>query len=300
MREKAEAALLASFAGDALSLGVHWKYDAEKLAQVHGRVETYIKPGPNSYHANKPEGGFTHYGDQSFVLLQSLAANNGFMLEDFFERWKMLFDGYDGYFDQATKATLKNIARGDGPENCGSLSNDIAGAGRMAPLILAYGDDLESLVRSARFQTRMTHTDPLTMDSAEFFARVAWEALNGRAPSKAMAEVTENYFEDSMISIWVEQGLKSRAEDSKRMILRFGQSCHTSDAFSGIVNLIAKYENNLKEAMVQSVMGGGDNAARSMVVGMVLGAYLGMDALPEAWVLGLAEIEKIRDLIQQI
>ena len=67
-----------------------------------------------------------------------------------------------------------------------------------------------------------------------------------------------------------------------------------------MVHLIAKYENDLKEALIQSVMAGGDSAARGMIVGMVLGAHLGPDSLPMEWVSELADREKIEVLLDRI
>ena len=67
-----------------------------------------------------------------------------------------------------------------------------------------------------------------------------------------------------------------------------------------MVHLIAKYEHDLKEALVQSVMAGGDSAARGMLVGMVLGAYLGPESLPKAWISELVRREHIEALLDQI
>ena len=82
--DNAGAMVLASLAGDSLALGVHWIYDADALLSDHGRVESYLQPGSRSYHSTKKAGGFTHYGDQSMVLLESLAAGGGFDPPRFF------------------------------------------------------------------------------------------------------------------------------------------------------------------------------------------------------------------------
>jgi ADP-ribosylglycohydrolase len=300
MLSKAKAMVLASFAADSLSLGVHWIYNAEKIAEEHGRVETYLKPKKDSYHSTKNLGEFTHYGDQELVLLESVAATRGFDLNDFAERWQEFFRDYNGYYDAATKGTLRNFSKGRRPGDSGSPSNDLAGASRIAPLVYCYHNDLKTLVQVAVAQTRMTHADTLTVRSAEFFARVAWKTLRGTAPSEAVTEVTEERFDGTPIGEWVEEGLESKSMDSIQAIDGFGQSCHTPDAFPGVIHLISKYENDLKEAVVQAVMAGGDNAARAMVVGMVLGAYLGEDHLPDEWLSGLKKEQQIKNLLEQI
>jgi ADP-ribosylglycohydrolase len=52
--------------------------------------------------------------------------------------------------------------------------------------------------------------------------------------------------------------------------------------------------------LVQAVMAGGDNAARGIVVGMILGAHLGQENLPEEWLTDLKKGEEIKRLLSQI
>jgi ADP-ribosylglycohydrolase len=292
--------VLASFAADSLALGVHWIYDAEKIKQDFGRVDALIKPLPNSYHPTKEKGEFTHYGDQTFVLLESIAAKRGFDLSDFSTRWRDLFKTYRGYFDQATKMTLQNLAQGRAIEEAGSSSTDLSGAARIAPLVFLYHKDSETLVKAARAQTQMTHNNPLVIDSAEFFARVCRKVLDGSSPAKAMTEVGAQRFKGLPLFAWVKEGIESAGEESVSTIARFGQSCHTDEAFPGVVHLIAKYEKDLKEALVQAVMAGGDSAGRGLMVGMVLGAHLGDRGLPQEWVSGLERGAPILKLLEQI
>ena len=77
------------------------------------------------------------------------------------------------------------------------------------------------------------------------------------------------------------------------------QACEIDQAFPGTVHLIAKFEGDLKEALIQSVMAGGDSAARSSMAAMVLAAHLGMDAVPQAWIEGMNRINDIRALIEK-
>jgi ADP-ribosylglycohydrolase len=300
MQGKGETMVFASFVGDSLALGAHWIYDVGRIARQFGRVEELLKPREDSYHPTKDKGEFTHYGDQMFVLLQSVAAAREFDLSDFFSRWQELFQDYKGYYDGATKGTLRNIAKGKGPEGSGSSSNELAGAARISPLVYRYRNDLDSLIRAARAQTAMTHTDPATVDSAEFFARVTFRTLGGASPTAAIREVAREHFADSIISEWVQDGIDSHDMESVAAIGKLGQSCHSPDAFPAVVHLIVKHERDLREALIQSVMAGGDSAARGMLVGLVLGAYLGNEGLPEAWIAGLKKGEEIRSLLRQL
>ena len=300
MKEKGKAMVLASLAADSLSLGVHWIYDTERIRQEFGRVDSLLKPSPDSYHLSKERGDFTHYGDQTFVLLESVASKRGFEAEDFSQRWKDLFNHYAGYYDKATKATLENLSMGKAAEDAGSSSSDLAGASRIAPLIYCYREDLDTLVKASRAQTKMTHSNPLVVESAEFFARLSWMVLNGSSPLPAIEEIAARRFQKSPISEWIESGIATAKDDSVPTIARFGQSCDVREAFPGVIHLIARYEKDLKEALIQAVMSGGDSAGRGMIVGMVLGAHVGEAGIPQDWVSQLKRKEEISRLLDKV
>jgi len=297
MKEKADAMVMAAFIGDSLALGVHWIYDVDRIRKDVGRVNSLLMPDPASYHPTKDRGDFTHYGDQMLVLLQSVAAMKGFDLQDFSSRWRGFFKDYNGYVDKATKSTLDGYGAGKDPEAAGSSSTDLAGAARIAPLVRFYRDRMDLLVEAVKAQTRMTHRDPQVVECAVFFARVCLMVLAGASPSDAMKRVIETDPSLSPIKAWVATGIQSTGKESTQAIAEFGQSCHAAQAFPGVVHLIAKYESDLKEALVQAVMAGGDNAARAMAVGMVLGARLGWEGIPSEWLAALKRRDEIQKLL---
>jgi ADP-ribosylglycohydrolase len=288
--------VMASFTADSLALGAHWIYDTALIKQQFGRVENLIKPLKESFHPNKDLGEFTHYGDQALRLLESLATGSGFDLDHFATNWQELFDGYQGYFDKATKTTLDHFAGGKRPQESGSGSTDLGGAARISPLAYSYQQDLERLIASARAQTAMTHNHPHVVDSAEFFARVVWKVLRETPPVSALKQVVEESFNNTLFDKWVTAGVNSAGQGSREAIAGFGQMCDAQAAFPAVVHLIAKYEGNLKEALIENVMAGGDSAARGMIVGMISGAHLGLEAIPNKWLSDL----KAHDLIVQL
>ncbi len=300
MKTKARGMVMGSFAGDALALGAHWIYDTAVIDKTFGRVDRFVKPSLQSYHPTREAGAFTHYGDQTLVMLESLAHSGGFSLEDFARRWQALFSDYTGYVDGATKTTLKSFASGKSPEDSGSQSTDLGGAARMAPLVYAHADDLKILLESVRAQTAMTHNSPPVLGCAEFFARVTHQVLQGQAPVDSMKRVAEESFASTSLAQDVAHGLDMAALESRRAILDVGQSCAARSAFPSTVQLIARYENNLREGLIENVMAGGDSAARGLVVGMVLGAHLGMDGIPEEWVRDMIHAAGIVKLLERL
>ena len=71
----------------------------------------------------------------------------------------------------------------------------------------------------------------------------------------------------------------------------------------GALYFILKYadqEDGLKRACQANTMVGGDNASRGIAIGMVLGAYKGVDAIPQAWRESLDQWNYCDDLLSQL
>ena len=294
---QAQAMVLTSLAADSLALGAHWIYDTEMIAQRIGRVEHLLPPLPDSYHAGKGRGEFTHYGDQTLVLLESLAAVGTFSLADFAERWRRLFAGYRGYIDRATSATLANMERLLPPEQWGSTSSDLGGAARIAPLVAWYQDDRDGLLAAVRLQTAMTHNNPATLAGAEFLAKTTWRVLKGAEPREAMEEALEEGVADIDLDNRIRGGLDSADKETTAVIARFGQMCGIAAALPGAIHLILRYQADPGTGLIENVMAGGDSAARGLVAGMVLGAHRGTAAIPQEWLDGMVHSGHIRRLL---
>ncbi len=300
MKELKDKMIYASFIGDALSLGVHWIYSGKEIVKSHGKITDYIDPSGSKYHSNKKKGEQTHYGDQMMILMESIADEKGFDSKKFSEKWQDFFKDYKGYFDGATKTTLDNLKKGELFLNAGSTSSDLAGAARIAPLVYRYFEDEELLLRYAKEQTTLTHKDPQVVESAGFFAAATALVLKGEDPVEALEKTSRDRFSGSVLAKWVEKGIKEASRDSMEALEEYGLSCYVNNAFPGVVQVIAKYHNNLVSALSECISAGGDNAARSIVAGMLLGASDKSGDLPERWVKGLANREKIETLISRM
>jgi ADP-ribosylglycohydrolase len=110
----------------------------------------------------------------------------------------------------------------------------------------------------------------------------------------------EEGFDRQPFSQWIENGLQNAAKETRRTIKEFGQMCEIEAAFPCVVHLISKYESDLKAAIVENAMAGGDSAGRGLIVGQVLGAYLGAEVIPDRWLSELKAYEHIMDLLNQI
>jgi ADP-ribosylglycohydrolase len=299
IEDKRKAMVMGAFSGDALALGAHWVYNTRVIDKKFGTLDRYADP-LTSYHGDKKAGDFTHYGDQMMVLLESVAAAGGFEGEHFAQHWHLLFQNYGGYFDKATKTTLHQMDDQKEMLNSGSTSDDLAGASRIAPLVYAYHADQDRLDQSVRRQTAITHNNGQVIECAAFFAQVATTVLRGDSPADAIeAVLAADAWSESVTDV-VRSGVDSRNRDTRDTISAFGQMCSTEAALPGTVHLICTYENDFKRGLVENVMAGGDSAARGLLLGMVLGAHCGMDAIPARWLSELKERRRIEQLLDAL
>ncbi|WP_029897140.1 ADP-ribosylglycohydrolase family protein [Desulfohalovibrio reitneri] len=296
MPENRKAAVLAAFAGDSLALGAHWIYDADSIKERFGRVDEFMDPPEDSHHKNRTRGQFTHYGDQMLILLESCSRMGGFEPADFSSRWQDLMRDYDGYMDQASRKTMANLGEGAPPYEAGSDSSDLAGAARMAPL-LYFIQDADSLAAAAKEQCRLTHNNPRVLAAAQCLAHAVCKTLEGARPREALIEAAALKPEGIDLTPFVNKGLESLEENTAQAVRRLGSHCHLEGAFPAVVHLAVKYQDRPAEALVQSVMAGGDSAARNAALGLLLGAHHGMGFLPQSWLDGMEASARIHRLL---
>jgi len=300
MNDHATAMVLASFAADSLALGAHWIYNTNQIDNNIGRIENLLPPFPDSYHPNRQRGDFTHYGDQTLLLLESLVRRNGFNLNGFTDDWRERMHDYDGYMDRASKTTLNNLRAGKPPEKSGSPSSDLGGAARIAPLIYYYQNDSETLLKAARAQTKMTHATTATTDGAVFLAKTTFKVLHGATPAAAIEENLDEGVRDMDLDVRLRSSLDSVGKNSREVIGRLGKMCDIAAALPGVIHLVLSYEKDLKTALIENVMAGGDSAARGLATGMILGAHLGIEAIPSEWFEGLRKRDQIVNLLKKL
>lgn len=290
--DKYNGMILGSFLGDAFALGLHWIYDTHIIENSFTDMNRMQSPLENSYHKGKVKGDFTHYGDQTFNILNLLSQDIVLNEEVFLENFKTFMENYHGYKDHATKETLELLSDGI---NKGSSSDELGGAVRMSPIIFFKRNDRELAKDLVAMQTKVTHNNEQLLEISEFISEVTFEVLDGLKPYDAIEKLEKNY--SSFIKNMIDKAKKHLDDDAIDVIKEFGQSCSSVNAFPSVIYLIMKYEEDIKSALIANVKSGGDSAARGMIIGMILGAYLGEDKLPKDWLLDINNMDKILWLI---
>ncbi|MGC4012976.1 MAG: ADP-ribosylglycohydrolase family protein [Luteolibacter sp.] len=283
--------VLPAFFGDALALGAHWIYDDAEIAEAFPDGITHYAAPHSDYHPGKQAGDFTHYGDQTLVLLESLDRHRGFDPAAWRKDWLAFWRGKpNAYLDGATRRTLENSAAGlDRP----SESHDLGGAARAAALFaLPFSTD-EEAVTAARAQTTLTHGDPRVAAVAEFLALATRRILEGATFSQAFQAAATDGMPDFAAAIEASQGTNDDLVD-------LGLSCDVAKAFPLMVALALKYEDDPVMALRENARLGGDSAARGIPLGLLVGAKHGLAAFPTTWSTQLTKFERISSILDRL
>lgn len=291
LKNKQAGLLFGSYCADALSLGVHWIYDANELAQKHGRVTGYQAPGPDSYHPHKQAGDQGHVGDQALCLLTFLKREKRWDTVAFMDEWLGMWPTYNDYIDGATKTTLGNIQNQTDKTQGGSDSVEIAGPARIAPLVsfLAQAPENE-VVQAAIEQTKLTHRSPEAEETASFLAKASYRLIHGARLEDTVRETAPEWALKSANSV-----LPQNAVDA---IAKLGPACSISSALPSVIYLALKHGENTEIALIENAMAGGDNCARGLALGMLLGAANGYTSIPEQWRNDLNGATALHELIE--
>lgn len=269
--------LQGSFIAESISLGVHWIYDPALIVKKHGRVSGYLAPGAESYHPHKQAGEQGHSGDQALRLLTFLQREKRWEAAAFLADWQAMWPTYNDYVDKATKATLANLQAGATAATSGAPSDELAGPARIAPLMafLAHKPESEA-VAAAIEQTVITHRSPETIECAEFLARATHRLLHGGRLQSVISDTAP---------AWALKAADSAT--GADAIGQLGRACPIPQALPAVLWLVRHHGNDFAQATIENAMAGGDNCARALALGMLLGAAHGIEAIPTEWREGL-------------
>ncbi len=292
--------------------------------QTHG-----IGWGERNYHPGKKAGGTTDYGDYNILVLEHLAATSEpkrpFSVSVMIPHWmNRLENGWGSWICTMTKETYGQVRRGIPVEQLGGISNAMA-----IRHVAAHGyyDTEEEIANVAR-KTMFTHKNAEALGGGEFFARVTHRVLNGTTPQDAIETVAvqmggfieakvaqaiakfqeatdpdSNLFQEPFVDDLAITSMARLWDIGRSEPIRVGKASPTEGTLPGAVYFILKYadqEDGLKKAIQANAMVGGDNASRGIAIGMVLGAFQGVQAIPEEWKATLDQWEYCDKLLDRL
>ena len=273
-------------------------------------------PANRHYHQGMQAGDNTLNLLCARVLLRGLSADTAYdpasFLRDYISFMTTADSHNDTYAESYHRDFFANYACGVAPEQCaGADGHDTASIGGLVslpPIIFAALSQGDSTVASAAAlrQLRLTHRSTKLERYATAFSELLVTLLSV-APSEIAPQACATAQRLSFPATEVlEKVRRNRLSDLNIIGGMLSPACYIDQSFPAALYLAARYADDFEGALIANTNLGGDNCHRGAVLGALLGAGLGLAAIPERWIQGLTaraeleeEIERFIASIQQ-
>ncbi len=298
--------LLGAWVADAASLGLHWIYDRNRIADIAGEFPEFQFPDPRNYqgvksyfaHDHKISGDLSHYGEVMKIMAESIIDHDGFSRQSFEKSLhETLSPGgaYIGYADKAMKGFFANFSKNIDSSTNGNLPQNqnhpyfgiddaqIMAISRIPPAVCRLSGcydfipQIESVVRC------MNHSDT-AVDYGIIVARALEEMLEGIEMHRAITtgiQAGGNGLQSCLMSIF-DNSLHSIPQAADH----FGTACDMRESIPLSFFILLK-TGSFKDAIRQNILCGGDSCGRAILIGSFAGLKYGLEGdegIPLEWI----------------
>uniref|UniRef100_A0A3Q1BEE8 Selenoprotein J n=1 Tax=Amphiprion ocellaris TaxID=80972 RepID=A0A3Q1BEE8_AMPOC len=288
LANRAMGAIVGSAVADAAAQPLHWVYDLQKLQGIlDENPNPEFRPESANPFYRRQTGQQSCYGDQAYVLLESLSECGGLKVDDLSQRTLKFFgpgseydtpvnDPYrdrsgprpqlpiDGPWRQGSlKGFLKNVDAGK--EETGKTDCQIDGIAKLAPIVAFYAghpDMLEKVEQATRVTQNNDECVAETLAAARFLEHFI---LNG--PDPKVLDVVLSQLSDPN---------RKQPQDLDKAVI--GLPGAFQAALHGVLTA-KQYEAAVRDTMSR----GGCTCSRGSFIGACLGAQIGLEGIPSSW-----------------
>ena len=314
-QDRAIGAVMGAYIGDALGLGPHWFYDLDEQRQHYGDwIEGYTDPKGDRYHGGMKAGQQSQSGLILNILIDSLLAIGEYQEADFCQRLDNdLFPHLDGtaltgpggFTSQSIREAWALRTQHNKPwgEVAGFADNTEA-AERTLALAVRYATNPEILAAAVSSNTRLLQCDETINSMTVTYGAVLGMLVQGHVLDEELSEKLlqlvggdelpcqrRTFYETpSNIALAAKQDLIQPAWKVSTM---YGMSCAVYYQFPACYYLAARYPDDFETAILHAINGGGQNMARAMLTGALVGAQVGIDGIPQRFIDGLEQSDAL-------
>ncbi len=331
IHDRAVGAIMGTFIGDALGLGCHWYYDLRSLKEDYGPwVSDYVTSKPDRtdafgniakfrYELGLRAGDLSQTGQVTHLLLESVVEQGAYDQEDFTGRLDGLLEKLDGkpfsgrYTDWAMRDVWKQRKSGMVWDEAGSRADTAEAAVRSTILAARYFGDPERLAQVGYENIRLTHAEPYVAGQSLSFAltvsllirnvplgeiRGCLADLAGNADIRTLVPSFDSLTQAANGAMAVASGVTI---DPPSLICSLnGLNCTLGFMLPSVYYLIHRFPHDFEMAVLSAVNGGGNNMARAALAGALSGALVGLKGIPERFISGLKDHERLQDLAGRV
>jgi ADP-ribosylglycohydrolase len=178
-------------------------------------------------------------------------------------------------------------------KTCGSLM-------RVGILGFIYRNNPEKLVQAALLSGRITHLHPVS-DAASiagaYAVKLTLDGVEPREMYKPLLDVTEGISQEFTSAFKNSYEIAHSGMADEDALKELGQGWYADETFALAYFCALRYPSDYKKAVQTAVNITGDSDSVGSVAGGILGAKLGIEAIPVSWIEYLKEKEKLEEIV---
>ncbi len=199
-------------------------------------------------------------------------------------------------------ATLRSILKlwlGFPPRSSGVFSAGNGPAIRSPVIGLALGQSRERLCRYVRISTRITHTDPKAYQGALAVALAAyWSGMRAAMDSERfLADLSALLIDEVAEELLDLLSLAADSANHGEPVKDFARSIGSQRGISGyiyhtvpcVLQVWFRYPDDYSTAVQEIISAGGDTDTTAAILGAIIGAKVGKEGIPAAWLGNIIE-----------
>ena len=338
LQDRAMGAIMGAYIGDALGLGPHWFYDLNEQYRLYGDwINDYTDPQPDRYHAGMKAGQQSQSGLILNMQIDSILTDGEYNEEDFCRRLDTeLFPELDGtanvgpggFTSQSIREAWVLRTQHNKPwgEVAGFTDNTEA-AERVLALAVRYATKPQELARNVSSNTLLTQCDEtinaMTVAySAVLGMLVQGHPLDENLSRKLMQLVADHQLPFHAMSIpgskpsgagtfaspdalltpssIARAAHENLIQPAWKVSIVYGMPCAVYHQFPACYYLAARYSDDFENAVLHAINGGGQNMARAMLTGALVGAQVGIQNIPKRFIDGLEDSNKLLNRAEKL
>ena len=269
MRERAQGCLLGQLAGDSLGSLVEFRAPDDIRREYPKGVRELADGGTWNTIAGQP----TDDSEMALLLARMLADQGRYDPEE--ARKAYMFWLESGPFDcgMTVAGGLRGRPNPDSQANGAMM--------RISPLgIFGANHDAELVTEWARQDAAITHPHPVCQQANALFTMAIAYAIRQGCDGRGLYEQIVTWAEDMKVDGSLLEAVRGAAESPPADYVR--QQGWVLTAFRNALWQLL-HATNLEEAVVDTIMRGGDTDTNAAICGALLGAVWGRTAIPDQW-----------------
>ncbi|MGG7054600.1 ADP-ribosylglycohydrolase family protein [Nitrosomonas sp. ANs5] len=315
--ESRAATVMGALVADAASLGLHWLYDPERIAQIEKTAGlVFLQPEANHYagakgyfaHGNKQAGDSSGYGETCLLALKHFAQYREFDRRAYQQQFSLYFGPggqYVGYVDTPTRQTLRVLLAEKSdtfPEKSGADDDQLIALSTIPVLAAAHQGSMDKLLALVDTVVRITNNNAVAVAAARCVASVLFCLQTGMPMREALEQAVPHA--GGALSDLLAQAIARRHENSLAIASEFGSACHVMEGLP-IVFHIASRETDYRAAVQENIRIGGDSCGRSIALGAIMAAHWSgqksqSNGIPLAWIARYRNLQMAVDALAAI